>query len=64
MQKHKGKDDYMVTKLNIGKTYDRVERSNLKMVMRKLGFNRQGDMLLLYPFLFLLFIEGLHGLII
>ena len=54
----------MVTKLNMGKTYDKVERSNLKMVMRKLGFNRQGDMLLLYPFLFLLFIEGLHGLII
>lgn len=48
----------------MGKTYDKVERSNLKMVMRKLGFNRQGDMLLLYPFLFLLCIEGLHGLII
>jgi hypothetical protein len=35
----KGKEGFMALKLNISKTYDRVERLFLEAVMRKLGFD-------------------------
>lgn len=41
MQKHIGNDDFMAIKLDMRKTYDRVEWSYLEVVMRKMGFNKQ-----------------------
>ena len=38
MQKHSGKEDYMVIKLDMSKPYDRVEWPYLSSVMEKMGF--------------------------
>ena len=40
MQRHTGKDDYMAIKLDMSKTYDRVEWDYLSSVMEKMGFNK------------------------
>ena len=95
MQKHVGKEYYMAIKLDMSKTYDRVEWSYLESVIRRVGFTERWiTLLMLYvktisysilvngepkwmiyltrgihqgdplsPFLFLLCIEGLNGLI-
>ena len=41
MQRHIGKDDYMAIKLDMSKTYDRVEWTYLKVVIRKMRFTEQ-----------------------
>lgn len=41
MQKHNRKDDFMAIKLGMSKTYDRMECSYLKAVMRRMGFGEQ-----------------------
>ena len=95
MQKHVGKEYYMAIKLDMSKTYDRVEWSYLESVIRRVSFTERWITLLmlcvktisysilvngepkwmiyltrgihqgdpLSPFLFLLCIEGLNGLI-
>ena len=42
MQNHKSnKEGYMVVKLDMSKTYDRVEWSFLEVVMRRMGFTER-----------------------
>ena len=41
MHKHKGKENFMAIKLDMSKTYDRVEWPYLKVVMVKMGFDEK-----------------------
>ena len=41
MQKPNRKDDFMAIKLDMSKTYDRMEYSYLKAIMRRMRFGEQ-----------------------
>ena len=95
MQKHKENDNYMAIKVDMSRTYDKVQWSYLEVVMKKKGFEERWIKLMMVyvktitysilvngeskglinltrgihqedpfsPFLFLLCMERLHGLI-
>ena len=49
MQKHTGKNAFMAVKLDMSKTYDRVEWPYLEVVMMKIGFTDQWvELIMLY----------------